>query len=101
MKTQSPKVLRAAARGEAERSGERGRSVIRLERPPAPNKRRRAARRQTGRDKRPLRGEYTRSPQVGGTPEAGLIAKWAGRIFIVGVYARVYADIYVCVYKCL
>ncbi len=38
---------------------------------------------------------------MGGTPEAGLIAKWAGRIFIVGVYARVYADIYVCVYKCL
>lgn len=92
MKTRSPKVLRAAARGEAER---RDRSVIRLERPPAPNKRRRAARRQTGRDKRPLRGEYTRSPQVGGTPEAGLIAKWAGRIFIVGVCARVCRYIYI------
>lgn len=90
LKTQSPKVLRSRRSG-----AERRDRVIRLERPPAPNKRRRAARRQTGRDKRPLRGEYTRSPQVGGTPEAGLIAKWAGRIFIVGVYARRY--ICVCV----
>lgn len=83
------------AQWEAERSGEAGRSVVRLERPPVPNKRRRAARRQTGRDKRPLRGEYTRSPQVGGTPEAGLIAKWAGRIFTVDVCARVFIRIYV------
>lgn len=35
---------------------------------------------------------------MGGTPEAGLIAKWAGRIFIVGVYAHGYMC--VCINVC-
>lgn len=37
---------------------------------------------------------------MGGTPEAGLIAKWAGRIFIVGVYARRYICVCVCINVC-